>query len=71
MKTLRIIEAIIAEKRARHEFPDFASRFEVLQRGGTNDELCKLEERGLIRKGRQINDDYFQVIEYNEMNSRM
>lgn len=71
METLRIIEAIIAEKRSRNEFPDVASRFEVLQRGGTNGDLWKLEEQGLIRKGRQINDDYFVVTEYNEVNSRM
>ena len=71
METLRIIEAIIAEKRSRNEFPDVASRYEVLRRGGTNDELWKLEEQGLVRKGRMINDDYFLITEYNEVNSRM
>ena len=63
-----IIREITQEKRAAHIVPEYALGRELRDRSGMSDAHLKahaasLVQFGLIRTGRTLNDDYYQLIE--------
>ena len=63
-KTLEIILAIVAEKKAKGVWPTHALEGEVTRRyAGASAELKELGQSGHIKLGRTINDRYIKIMQ--------